>query len=116
MYLGKSDNVTFQVQTNNNLQKFLIKIHISTISIQSKGNITSELIWLEALVKDTNLVVPVPVRNLQGDLVTEISTDLSENTIMVTIHHWIHGSVLQREPTSNENENLALLMAAHLIN
>lgn len=64
------------------------------------------------MVKDTNLVVPAPVRNLQGDLVTEISTDLSENTIMATIHHWIHGSVLQREPTSNETENLALLMAA----
>ncbi|WP_405169751.1 phosphotransferase [Paenibacillus sp. FSL H8-0280] len=109
VYLGKSDNVTFQVQTNDDHQKFLIKIHISTISIQSKGNITSELIWLEALVKDTNLVVPVPVRNLQGDLVTEISTDLSENTIMVTIHHWIHGSVLQREPTSNETENLELI-------
>ncbi|MBY0116953.1 phosphotransferase [Paenibacillus sp. FSL L8-0435] len=112
LYLGKSDNVTFQVQTNDDHQKFLIKIHISTISIQSKGNIASELIWLEALVKDTNLVVPAPVRNLQGDLVTEISTDLSENTIMATIHHWIHGSVLQREPTSNETENLALLMAA----
>ncbi|WKL02168.1 phosphotransferase [Paenibacillus amylolyticus] len=109
VYLGKSDNVTFQVQTNDDHQKFLIKIHISTISIQSKGNITSELIWLEALVKDTNLVVPVPVRNLQGDLGTEISTDLSENTIMVTIHHWIHGSVLQREPTSNETENLELI-------
>ncbi|WP_340386388.1 hypothetical protein [Paenibacillus sp. FSL E2-0151] len=73
------------VQANNVNQKFLIKIHISTISIQSKGNIASELIWLEALVKDTNLVVPVPVRNLQGDLVTEILTDLRENTIMVTI-------------------------------
>ncbi|MDT9717871.1 phosphotransferase [Paenibacillus sp. ClWae2A] len=111
VYLGKSDNVTFQVQTNNDNQKFLVKIHISTISIQSKGNITSELIWLEALVRDTNLVVPVPVRNLQGDLVTEISTDHSENTIMVTIHHWIHGNVLKREPTSNETKNLAILMA-----
>ncbi|GIP44739.1 hypothetical protein J45TS6_31980 [Paenibacillus sp. J45TS6] len=95
VYLGKSDNVTFQVQTNDDNQKFLIKIHIATISIQSKGNIASELIWLESLVKDTNLVVPAPVRNLQGDLVTEISTDLSENTIMVTIYHWINGSVLK---------------------
>ncbi|MFX3650129.1 MAG: phosphotransferase enzyme family protein [Paenibacillus sp.] len=112
VYLGKSDNVTFQVQTNDHNQKYLIKIHISTISIHSKGNVASELIWLEALVKDTNLVVPSPIRNFQGDLVTEISTDLSENTFMVTIHHWIHGSVLKREPTSNETENLALLMAA----
>ncbi|MGV2882441.1 MULTISPECIES: hypothetical protein [Paenibacillus] len=62
VYLGKSDNVTFQVQTSDDNQKFLIKIHISTISIQSKGYIASELIWLEALVKDTNLGSTVSVR------------------------------------------------------
>ncbi|WP_236703405.1 phosphotransferase enzyme family protein, partial [Paenibacillus xylanivorans] len=112
VYLGKSDNVTFRVQTNDVNQTFLIKIHIATSSIKSKGNIASELIWLEALVRDTNLVVPAPVRNLRGDLVTEISTDHSENTFMVTIHHWVNGRVLNREPTSNETENLALLMAA----
>lgn len=33
-----------------------------------------ELIWLEALVKKPNLVVPAPVRNLQGDRVV-LDTD-----------------------------------------
>ncbi|MEK4664484.1 phosphotransferase [Priestia sp. FSL H7-0729] len=112
VYLGKSDNVTFRVQTHDVNQTFLIKIHTATSSIKSKGNIASELIWLEALVRDTNLVVPAPVRNLQGDLVTEISTDHSGNTFIVTMQHWVNGSVLNREPTSNETENLALLMAA----
>lgn len=112
VYLGKSDNVTFQVQTNDDNQKFLIKIHISTSSNKSKGNIASELMWLEALDRDTELVVPVPVRNIEGDLVTEISTDYNNKKFMVTIHHWINGSVLNRELTSNETENLALLMAA----
>ena len=30
----------------------------------------------------------------------------------LTIHHWVNGEVLMREPTSNETANLALLMAA----
>ncbi|MFS0868851.1 phosphotransferase enzyme family protein [Paenibacillus xylanilyticus] len=112
VYLGKSDNVTFRVQTNDDNQTFLIKIHIATSFIKSKGDIASELIWLEALVRDTNLVVPTPVRNLQGNLVTEISTDHRKNKSMVTIHKWVNGKVLAREPTSNETKNLALLMAA----
>lgn len=80
VYLGMSDNVTFQVQTNDDNQKYLIKFHISTISIHSKGNVASELIWLEALVKDTNLVVPAPVRNFQDDLVLRLLTSSERST------------------------------------
>lgn len=112
VYIGKSDNVTFRVHTNDDNQKFLIKIHISTSSNKSKENIESELIWLEALDGDTDLVVPAPVRNLKGDLVTDISTDHSDNKFIVTIHHWVNGELLNREPTSSETANLALLMAA----
>ncbi|KNB73058.1 phosphotransferase enzyme family protein [Brevibacillus reuszeri] len=112
VYLGKSDNVTFLVHTNDENQKYLIKIHISTSSNKTKDNIESELIWLEALDGDTDLFVPVPIRNLEGDLVTEISTYHNDNKFIVTIHHWVNGEVLMREPTSNETANLALLMAA----
>ncbi|MEK8132071.1 phosphotransferase [Paenibacillus filicis] len=112
VYLGKSDNVTFRIHTNDDNRKFLLKIHISTSSIKSKGNIESELIWLEALDGDTDLVVPSPVRNLDGDLVIDISTDHSDNKLIVTIHHWVNGEVLNREPTRSETANLALLMAA----
>lgn len=111
VYLGKSDDVTFRVHTNDDNLNFLIKIHISTSSNKSKENIESELVWLEALDRDTELVVPIPVRNIEGDLVTVLSTDYS-NKFIVTIHHWVNGTVLNREPTSNETANLALLMAA----
>ncbi|GIP26314.1 aminoglycoside phosphotransferase [Paenibacillus sp. J23TS9] len=111
VYLGKSDNVTFQIHTNDDNRKFLIKIHISTSSNKSKENIESELIWLEALDRDTDLVVPNPVKNLEGDLVTIISTGCNDNKFIVTIHRWVNGKVLNREPNSNETASLAILMA-----
>lgn len=111
-YLGESDNVTFRVHTKDDNPKFLIKIHISKSSNYSKENIESELMWLEALNEDTGLVVPNPKRNLEGDLVTVISTDYNNNKFIVTVHQWVNGKVLNREPTSNETGNLALLMAA----
>lgn len=57
IYLGKSDNVTFRVHTNDENQKYLIRIHISTSSNKIKDNIEPELIWLEALDGDTDLFV-----------------------------------------------------------
>ncbi|MEC0239500.1 phosphotransferase [Paenibacillus dokdonensis] len=112
VYLGESDNITFRVHTKEDIRKFLVKIHISTSSNNSKENIESELMWLEALDGETDLVVPNPVRNLEGDLVTVISTDHNDNKFIVTVHRWVNGKVLNREPTSNETASLALLMAS----
>lgn len=112
VYLGVSNNVTFRVHTKDDNRKFLVKIHISTRSNNSKENIESELIWLEALDGDTDLIVPNPVRNLEGNLVTVIATDHNDNKYIVTVHRWVNGKVLYREPTSNETASLALLMAS----
>ena len=107
VYLGKSDNVTFRVDTRDDNLKYLIKIHISTSSIKTKDVIESELIWLEALARDSNLVIPTPIRNLKDELITEIK----EEKLIVTLHNWVKGEVLNRQPTSNETISLALLMA-----
>ncbi len=112
VYLGKSDNVAFQVNTIDEGLKYLIKIHTSTNSIKTKNVIESELIWLEALAKESNLVIPTPVRNLKEELITEISNINNEEKINVTLYNWVNGEVLNREPTNNETTSLALLMAA----
>ncbi|UKS26616.1 hypothetical protein LOZ80_34740 [Paenibacillus sp. HWE-109] len=112
LYLGKSDNVTFRVNTSDGNLKYLIKIHISTGSSKTKDVIESELIWLEALARDTNLIIPNPVRNLEGGLITEISIINNEEKLNVTLHNWVNGEVLGRQPTSHETTSLALLMAA----
>ncbi len=88
-----------------------MKIHISTSSNKTKEVIESELTWLEALDRDTNLCIPTPIRNLVGDLITETSAFHNENKLIITLHRWVNGDVLNREPTSNETANLALIMA-----
>ena len=82
VYLGKSDNVTFRVDTRDDNLKYLIKIHISTSSIKTKDVIESELIWLEALARDSNLVIPTPIRNLKDELITEITRSTEMNWLV----------------------------------
>lgn len=66
-YLGKSDNITFCIETVDT-RKFLLKHHMQN---NSKNVIESELLWLEALEANTNLKVQRPVRNINNQLTTK---------------------------------------------
>ncbi|MBP1996687.1 phosphotransferase enzyme family protein [Paenibacillus eucommiae] len=121
VYLGLSDNVTFRVETKDEDLKYLIKLHYSTNGSRSKDFIESELIWLEALASDSKHDVPAPVKNGEGELVTTVTVEDLEDIdnladgfneeMFVTLHHWVHGELLNRQPTGDETRRLALLMA-----
>jgi Ser/Thr protein kinase RdoA (MazF antagonist) len=75
VYLGKSDNGAFRVNSIDEASSYLIKLHYSTTGSRSKEHIESELIWLEVLARDSSLVIPVPVKNSEGELVTTVWMD-----------------------------------------
>ncbi|KPV55425.1 aminoglycoside phosphotransferase [Paenibacillus sp. A3] len=112
VYLGKSDNVTFQVKTKQESLNYLMKLHYATKGIHSKKTVESELLWLEALAADTTLTVPSPVRNRDNGLTTEVAVNASGESVIVTVHHWVNGELLDREPTPGKTRSLAQLMAA----
>lgn len=110
VYLGKSDNVTFRVNADYQGLKYLLKIHCSELGFKTKTVIESELIWLEALARDTDLIVPTPLRNLGDELITEVVTG-HDDIIMVTCYSWVNGEILNRQPSSLEAASLAVMMA-----
>ncbi|MFB6364520.1 phosphotransferase enzyme family protein [Paenibacillus elgii] len=112
VYLGKSDNVTFQVKTKQENLNYLMKLHYATKGNHSKKTVESELLWLEALAADTTLTVPSPVRSRDNGLTTEVTVDKSGESILVTLYQWVNGELLDREPTPGEARSLAQLMAA----
>ncbi|MFK7691659.1 phosphotransferase enzyme family protein [Paenibacillus sp. HJGM_3] len=99
-YLGQRDHVTFKVETDK--EKYLLKIHRDA---STSSRIEAELLWLEALSSDTKLIVPKPVRNDKDCLVTEWKSSL------VTLHHWVEGVVLNRQPSGDEVIRLSKMMA-----
>ncbi len=105
-YLGQRDTVTLQVITTNDI--YLLKIHSEC---QQICIIESELLWLEALCRDTdNLIVPEPVRNKGGDLVTTIRIN-GIGSLIATLLRWVDGEILNRQPNPLEVTQLAEAMA-----
>jgi len=125
--LGHSENVTFRVDTRNHQNfatseeydeqaLFLLRIHYPIAEFrdriwQQNAVIESELIWLTALHRDTDLVVPQPVQNLNGSFITSIAIDDISETLNCTLLKWVDGSPLDTEPTPTQARRVGKLMA-----
>jgi len=90
-------NIKFRVEPRNKQGKFLLSIHYPIEDVPKRDVIESCLLWLAALCRDTDLVLPKPVPNRAGNLVTEIlSVDEVEESVVCTLLHWIEGEKLSR--------------------
>lgn len=97
--LRHNDNLTFHVAVRDTAKHYLLRIHTplteSFSSIrQQPAALTSELLWLEALARDTSLTIQEPVRTPQGHLIASVSVPSGERTIYCTLLRWVDGEPL----------------------
>lgn len=118
-FLGHSENLTFRIETsssyNDKPAKFLLRIHHpiaqQSDSIWQQHNvIESELLWLSALHRDTNLIVPKPVQNKNGTFVTSVKID-RKPPLNCTLMQWVDGCQISTQPTQNQAWQVGELMA-----
>ena len=100
-FIRHSDNVTYKVEASGS-GTYLLRIHSPvTRAMGSHGTdahmINSELEWLEALNRDTDLVLQKPVRNQAGEMVTQISTKNVPSPIHCTFLCWVDGHPYHRD-------------------
>lgn len=55
--------------------------------------IRSHLLWLQALDRDTDLVVQRPVRSLSGDFITDVRSE-GDRSFLVTLLRWVDGELV----------------------
>ena len=103
-YLQHSENVTFKVEHPDGGAR-LLRIH--TPLDRSMGNhganaamVKSELLWLEALRRETDLPVQQPVRNREEQLVTSIAA--KRRVFHCTLLEWLEGELYARSLESEE--------------
>lgn len=58
-----------------------------------RSTIRSHLLWLDALDRDTDLIVQRPVRNLSGDFITNVESN-GDRPFLVTLLRWVEGDLL----------------------
>lgn len=117
-FLGQSQNTTFRVETLKG-DKFLLRVHVGmgatddgSLDVwQEMSAIQSELLWLDALRRDTSLTVSQPVRNQSGNWVSEVSNTSFQKPFRCTLLHWIDGQQLETEITREQVHRVGALMA-----
>lgn len=104
--LGGACNVNFKVDAGN--KSYVLRLHQSSRDCQA---ISSELVWLNSLHDETSLIVPKPLANLNGELVTVIPTN-SEAETLCTLIYWIEGKI---PPTVDAMSDEQLAQAGSLM-
>ena len=103
-FLRYNENLTFRVAAAACQEHFLLRIHRAATSnfvTPLPAAIESELLWLEALARDTGIVVQKPVRNRRGQPVTSIMPIGETVPLSCTLLKWVEGEPLvQEEPAA----------------
>ncbi|MDX8365333.1 phosphotransferase enzyme family protein [Cytobacillus sp. IB215665] len=113
--LGWNDNMTFLIEAHDN-NKYVFKQHLGT---KTANMIESELLWLKAIAKDTNLNVQRTIKNTFDELTTLVFDKVTGTSFYWTLQVYIVGETLKGQPSESEIENLAQLMVTlheHSIN
>jgi len=101
-------NTTFRIDTTEGT-KLATRINVN--SRRSPANIAAELQWIDALARDTDLVVAAPLRTTTGDLVAWVhSPDLGRD-LSVAVFGWLNGRDLGEAPTLEQSRAAGVAMA-----
>ena len=115
-FIQHSDTVTYKVVDSPDGQVYLLRLHVPvTTAMGSHGEnldaLRSELVWLEALKRDTDLILQQPVRSQAGELVYTLFDDQFSKPVHATMLTWLEGDPYRREL---ENKDMARQMGVIL--
>ncbi|MBD1943184.1 phosphotransferase [Coleofasciculus sp. FACHB-712] len=86
--LGGASNTNFKVDADD--KSYVLRLHTS--AYHDRVAISSELAWLSSLQSETTLVLPKPIVNLNGELVTGVPADSKPETLC-TLMSWVEGKI-----------------------
>ena len=103
-FLQHSENVTFKVDAPDGTR--LLRIHTPSVALMGKHGadvamVNSEMLWLEALRRETDLPVQQPMRNRANQFVTSITQ--GKRKFNCTLLEWLEGEPYQRGLESEES-------------
>ena len=105
-FIQHSDNATFKVEVPGG-DAYVLRIHVPVSSAMGAHGadpamVRSELQWLDALSRDTDLVLPEPVRNRTGALVTGVPGGDGSVPVNCTLMRWVEGQPYHRDLESEQ--------------
>ena len=107
--LAHEENTTFRVETSDG-EQYALRIHRASGTPlhpqHGPEEVRSELAWLAALRRDTDLVVPEPVPTLAGDLIVVAATEGVPEPRVCALFRWVEGRFLDAGLTPRHLERV----------
>lgn len=111
--LAHMQNTTFRVTAGD--ERYVLRTHPPGDKpgdlARSVASVRSEMEWLAALRRDTDLVVPEPVPTRDGALVTVVGTDAVPEPRMCVLMRWVEGRFLNKGLTPRHLERVGRFTA-----
>jgi Ser/Thr protein kinase RdoA (MazF antagonist) len=93
------------------IEKSRYALRLYTTSFPPEARIASELLWLAALRKETELVVPEPVPARNGSLLTEVTVEGIPEVARCVVFRWVNGRFVDSGLTPTKIERVGMFMA-----
>jgi Ser/Thr protein kinase RdoA (MazF antagonist) len=107
-------NTTFRIETPDG-GRYVMRIVAPTSSTalppRTEDQVRSEMEWLAALARDTNLVIPVPVRTVDDRLLTRVGVEGVPEARVCVLFRWIDGRFLNKGLTPGHIERVGVFTA-----
>jgi len=92
-------------------EKARYSLRLYTTTFPPAPHVSSELYWLAALRKETELVVPEPVAARNGSLLTEVSVEGIPETARCVVFRWVEGRFIDSGLSPLKMERVGMFMA-----
>lgn len=89
--LSESENKVYLVNDPGLSEKYVIRINSGRLSYHTQPSIASEMMWMMALRKDTNIVVPKVLSARDGSLVQTISASDLDKPRHAAVYSFLSG-------------------------
>jgi len=108
-------NTTFRVEAANG-DRYVLRIQNPSASAvapeRSDAEVRSEMEWLTALHHDTDLIIPVPLRTHNNDLLTRVEVEGVPEARTCVLFRWVDGRFINKGLTPRHLERVGVFMAA----
>jgi len=107
--LTEASNIIFRVETPY-AGNYVLRI-TAPKSCHGPAEIRSEIAWLRALVRDTDLGIPEPIARRDGEYVSEVVAPGRSESLSCALYRWVPGEMLEKRMTERNVRNMGELMA-----
>jgi len=90
-YLSESENKVYLISDPERSDKYVIRVNSGRVSYHTPASIASELTWMEALRRDTDIKVPEVMRAKDGSLVQPFSGPGFDRPLHASVYTFLPG-------------------------